>query len=1293
MTSMNKQQRRRQSHHHHGRSAITLLLSLSTIIQPIASQTWEQSNDPDNLCSSNSNGKITGYKSTLDCRGYVYCNDGYLMGGGAAGESPSGVSGGSGVIACWPNQLFDESAGVCNSWQSVDTSRCPQFDGSKMMPELTDGNANEKRFFCGVSASNAKRVCEACPGGSRLECSDPTHNCFAGITGCTSAVPQSQSTTNNNIIPPPTPSSRPPSKFPTPLPSKLPTKRPVADVAPVAPNNNINNGNNNPASASMVDLAKDDDVYLHGKLRSSYYCGWSWALAIKTCNMSPPCPSGLNTECPTGQTCFPDTPCASLQTPPPTSKATPRPVTQEEKTYYCGYDWDWVVNNCARTTPCPYGDAMGVCPSGMKCIADTPCWAVNNGMPTPKPTPLPTKLSFPPVKGDDPTKRYCGYDWGDVTKNCLIAVPCPSGYAQGVCPNGMNCIAETQCADETYLDWLRDKQANNGSGQAFVESKPSQSIAASAPSPPTATAPSPPTTTATANNSNNNNNSNQCSSNRDCQTGQFCNQPDPGLGGYCGECLSDGTGYGCSTEEVCRTSGCHDSEGEPGVAKCYTAPELDQDCEIRLNDIFAKCNVDKMVCVSQKQQTTTPQQEDVAAAAAAPVNTGSGSGVGATALFPNPEGNNFFCGAMFAEIAENCLQSKPCPGGFASNFCAEHEGCFSVPNCAVEYESATIASGPPPSPPTPNPSKQPTSRPTPNPTPNPSEQPTNPPTRNPTMMPTPSDPVASTIISNSSPSSKPTQQPTLPPSSKLAEQPELAKNEPVASVISPSKAPITSSPSKAPMINTNFCGISWKGHTKDCANSLPCPKGDECASSESCFTGSPCAILNSPDDANFESNVGSFCGTEWNVLMSTCESTTKCPNGNECAEGEFCYRDFVCNPPPPTTTTTSTTTATTTSTMTLTTVATALSGTNDSSSTERNPATSQGSIGSSTLNIGGETNQNPPTTGQTAPQIQPEPSESCSLCGNSELDWSERVNFDGDDISCGEFGWIFLSENILEGSDRCLNFRAQYFDKCCYAKPSGVGCDLCDTEIDGPWHDIQENINVEFDGDDISCADLSNKIRTRFEPSSAQCTDIKNTHFESCCFQRCSLCGDSNLDWEATVYFSGEEVLCHELDSKIFVEEGISSDSSRCEMSQNFYAGTCCIQAPEQPCNLCSSNGIHFNMNSNTRVSYDGEVKTCLEVYHSLYSRRDQSNEHCTAAQGELFDQCCEAISSQTIPDGGIGERASPSPTKSPTTNKPTPNFDSWYTAGSLSSPASTFMDSIGSFSLLMAVGLMVIIC
>ena len=51
----------------------------------------------------------------------------------------------------------------------------------------------------------------------------------------------------------------------------------------------------------------------------------------------------------------------------------------------------WNLRACLRCTclrvravPCPHGDALGICPSGMRCIADTPCWALNNGMPTRK---------------------------------------------------------------------------------------------------------------------------------------------------------------------------------------------------------------------------------------------------------------------------------------------------------------------------------------------------------------------------------------------------------------------------------------------------------------------------------------------------------------------------------------------------------------------------------------------------------------------------------------------------------------------------------------------------------------------------------------------------------------------------------------------------------------------------------------------------------------------------------------------------------------------------------------------
>ena len=79
-------------------------------------------------------------------------------GGASGGEMNTTTSSGSdsnnnnnttssGIIACWPNQLFDEALGTCTYWQNVDTTNCPEYDSAKMMPELTDENANEERFY------------------------------------------------------------------------------------------------------------------------------------------------------------------------------------------------------------------------------------------------------------------------------------------------------------------------------------------------------------------------------------------------------------------------------------------------------------------------------------------------------------------------------------------------------------------------------------------------------------------------------------------------------------------------------------------------------------------------------------------------------------------------------------------------------------------------------------------------------------------------------------------------------------------------------------------------------------------------------------------------------------------------------------------------------------------------------------------------------------------------------------------------------------------------------------------
>ena len=141
-------------------------------------------------------------------------------------------------------------------------------------------------------------------------------------------------------------------------------------------------------------------------------------------------------------------------------------------------------------------------------------------------------------------------------------------------------------------------------------------------------------------------------------------------------------------------------------------------------------------------------------------------------------------------------------------------------------------------------------------------------------------------------------------------------------------------------------------------------------------------------------------------------------------------------------------------------------------------------------------------------------------------------------------------------------------------------------------------------------------------------------------------------------------------------------------MSRSFYSGACCIEPPAQPCNLCTQNSIHFNMDSVKKVSHDGSVSTCLEVYHSLYARHEQTSGHCLDVQNKLFDQCCVAVEGISSPAGG-GVHSTIKPT-----SKPSPDlFNSWYTDGAMmQSSAIMTMASMGSIYLTVVISMMMLV-
>jgi len=246
-----------------------------------------------------------------------------------------------------------------------------------------------------------------------------------------------------------------------------------------------------------------------------------------------------------------------------------------------------------------------------------------------------------------------------VTFFLRTATPCPQGFAEGVCPYGMNCIAETPCSDETFLDWLRDKQASDGSGQALAQPGPAPASVASGPTPPAASnvqndPSAPPTTTS-------NDDGGRCSSNADCQAGQFCEQPDVTQGGYCGQCLF--SGMGCSVDEVCRPisidNGCHAPQ-TPGANKCYKLSDLHRDCEVRLNDIGARCDVEMMACKENKQAQEGGGTSAAAAQAPAPADTGDGwtdAAANGAMAHQNPADNSYFCGSSYSNITKQAWRA------------------------------------------------------------------------------------------------------------------------------------------------------------------------------------------------------------------------------------------------------------------------------------------------------------------------------------------------------------------------------------------------------------------------------------------------------------------------------------------------------------------------------------------------------------------------------------------------------------------------------------------------------------
>jgi len=145
-------------------------------------------------------------------------------------------------------------------------------------------------------------------------------------------------------------------------------------------------------------------------------CGSSWGDALSSCGQE--CPGGVDSECPSGQSCFSDVTCEGVSTGDNTSSGSNR----------CGSSWENAMSSCGQECP---GGVDSECPSGQSCFSDVTCEGVSTG-----------DIS-------SSGSNRCGSSWENAMSSC--GQKCPGGV-DSECPSGLSCFSDVTCDDVSTGD-------------------------------------------------------------------------------------------------------------------------------------------------------------------------------------------------------------------------------------------------------------------------------------------------------------------------------------------------------------------------------------------------------------------------------------------------------------------------------------------------------------------------------------------------------------------------------------------------------------------------------------------------------------------------------------------------------------------------------------------------------------------------------------------------------------------------------------------------------------------------
>ena len=244
----------------------------------------------------------------------------------------------------------------------------------------------------------------------------------------------------------------------------------------------------------------------------------------------------------------------------------------------------------------------------------------------------------------------------------------------------------------------------------------------------------------------------------------------------------------------------------------------------------------------------------------------------------------------------------------------------------------------------------------------------------------------------------------------------------------------------------------------------------------------------------------------------------------------------------------------------------------------------------------------------------PNADNKCEIC-TSAKDWYAEVTYDGRAMSCLEFDTVLLKSGVLGESAQCKQIRSEYSRQCCYVPPENP-CNLC--------HVGQNSFSVldkmiSYNGVETNCYGIHNHLATRVEMEDDMCLTTQSDLFGSCCYDKCNICENFQLNPNVNVVHEGTLMGCSEFDTNYFGLNEITRESDQCAMIQQQHFNDCCYDIP---CQLCRFGDLSYELMTEELVMFKDRNRTCGDVSVLLESHLSQ-DDICLSTKDDIFGACC----------------------------------------------------------------------